>query len=117
METTLDGPDQSWNRLRKTIADLQVAVFLGAGVSAANCMPNWRDFIGALGEWTPEQMQTFLKSDLSLESLCEIAKRRVGGERWSERVRNAIQNLRRFPGPPSAGPSGSQTPIAARHPA
>lgn len=90
MEATYETPDESWRRLRRTIEDYQVAVFLGAGVSAANDLPNWGTFIQELGEWSTEEMADFAKSGVSLMSLCEIAKHQKAAKGWTDRVRDAL---------------------------
>ena len=90
MEITYESPDESWQRLRRTIDDYQIAVFLGAGVSSANRLPFWDGFIQALGNWSAQEMAKFKESGTSLMSLCEIAKHQPSELAWTERVRHAL---------------------------
>lgn len=87
---TFESPENSWQRLGNTLKDYDVALFLGAGVSRANRMPTWNEFVEKLGAWSSAERYKLAATGLSVATLCEVARRRVPANAWTARVRSAI---------------------------
>lgn len=88
-EPVLADPDSAWGRLFDTAVKNDLALFLGAGTSIANKMPDWGRFAQRLAGLPDTTASGGKLAGTSFEALFGIAKR-ASGSAWHERVRQEL---------------------------
>lgn len=84
-----EAPDRAWDRLFATVAKNDVALFLGAGTSIANRMPDWGRLAQRLAGLPEATASGGKLAGTSFEALFGIARRACGAN-WHERVREEL---------------------------
>jgi hypothetical protein len=87
---TFQSPDDSWESLYELASDYDIGLFIGAGVSKNNKIPDWKSLIAQIGNWNNAEVDKFQKRGVSLTTLADIARGSYADAEWAALLRRHL---------------------------
>ena len=72
MTFSFQSPDESWRYLYKLASDYDIGLFIRAGVSKNNKIPDWKSHIALIGNLDNSEVDKFQEKRISLATLADI---------------------------------------------